>query len=295
MTDTVGDARVVVVGSINIDVVASAPHHPSVGETVLGSDLRLVPGGKGANQAVAAARLGARTRLVGKVGTDGFGDTLLEFLAGEGIDVSAVGRDADAPSGTALIVVGDGDNTIVVVPGANATLTVDDVARAPFGPGDVVVAQYEIPLPVVHGTLQQAKMAGAVTVLNPAPALAGSDGLLDLADVVVMNETERAVLGARLPTRADQVLVVTLGARGAMAVAGGDTLEIEGHEVEVVDSTGAGDCFVGALATALSRGHSLVDALGFANAAASLSVQQFGAGTGMPTAAMMASAWPPSP
>jgi ribokinase len=284
-----------VVGSINIDVVASTPHHPAVGETVLGTDLRLVPGGKGANQAVAAARLGARTQLVGRVGADGFGDTLLEFLDGEGVDVTSVARDPDAPSGTALIVVGGGDNTIVVVPGANATVTLDDVERVDFGRGDVVVAQYEIPLPVVLGALQRAKSAGSLTVLNPAPALASPDELLDLADVVVMNETERAVLGRQVPTRVDQTLVVTLGARGAVARTGDDIVEIEGRAVEVVDSTGAGDCFVGALATALGRGDRLADALGFANAAAALSVQQFGAGTGMPTAAMMASVWPPSP
>jgi ribokinase len=291
----VAENQVVVVGSINIDVVARAPHHPAVGETVLGTDLKLVPGGKGANQAVAAARLGARTRLVGRVGSDGFGDTLLAFLAGEGVDVSSVGRDPGAPSGTALIVVGDGDNTIVVVPGANAALTAEDVATAAMGRGDVVVAQYEIPLPVVGAALRRAKSAGALTVLNPAPALASPADLLDLADVVVMNETEEAVLGGQLPTRADQVLVVTLGARGAVARIGAATIEVEGRPVDVVDSTGAGDCFVGALATALGRGDGVADALAFANAAAALSVQQFGAGTGMPTAAMMAAAWPPSP
>jgi ribokinase len=279
---------VVVVGSINMDVVALAARHPALGETVLGSDLRFVPGGKGANQAVAAARLGAATRLIGRVGGDAFGESLVAFLGAEGIDIAGVARDVSAPTGTALIVVSGSDNTIVVVPGANAALAVGDLS---LDPDDVVVAQCEIPLAVVEAAFHQARAVGARTLLNPAPALAEATQLLPLADVVVVNQTERAVF--ELPVRSGQVVVTTLGADGATAVVDGSAIHVGGRKVDAVDSTGAGDCFVGALAAALLRGDDVANALGFANAAASLSVQRVGAGTGMPTADMMADIWPP--
>ncbi len=284
-----------VVGSINMDVVATTARHPAVGETVLGDDLRFVAGGKGANQAVAAARLEVPTALVGRVGVDSFGDALVAFLADQGVDISGVARaDAGVPTGTALIVVDErSDNTIVVVPGANATVAVNaaDVGEL----ADVVVVQLEIPLPVVGEVLMLGRRGGARTILNAAPAMAVSPELLDLADFIVVNETELASLtGARpgasvvesasgLLGRDDQVVIVTLGAAGAVAVAtGGAVLTVPGRAVTAVDSTGAGDCFVGALAAAVAAGTALSDAVRFANAAASLSVQRFGAGTGMP-------------
>src|SRR5580704_8160972 len=154
-----------------MDVVATAPHHPVVGETVLGSDLQFVPGGKGANQAVAAARLGAPTSLVGRVGTDAFGASLLAFLRGEGVMLDGVTETEARPTGTALIVVAGTDNTIVVVPGANAAVSTGDLDGVELEAGDVVVAQCEIPLDVVGAALARARAAGATTVLNPAPAL----------------------------------------------------------------------------------------------------------------------------
>jgi ribokinase len=267
-------SEVVVVGSANMDVIAVAPRHPVVGETVLGTALRFAPGGKGANQAVAAARFGARTRMVGRVGRDAFGDSLVAFLDGEGI--GGLIRDADQPTGTALIVVDEqGENTIVVVPGANGAMTVADLGRLD---GDVLVAQFEIPLAVVEAALRATR---ATTVLNPAPALVCPQSLLEAADIVVVNETEAAALAGRLPARKDQVVVTTLGAAGARVGA----MTVPGRAVAVVDTTGAGDCFVGALAAALAGGESIEGAVRVANVAASLSVQRFGAGPSMPTRA----------
>ena len=344
--------RVIVLGSINMDVVATTPRHPDLGETVLGSDLRFIPGGKGANQAVAAARLGATTEMVGRVGADDLGQTLIGFLSGEGVTVDRVLPSPGTPTGTALIVVGaGGDNTIVVVPGANATVTVGDVEAVDLRAGDVLVVQYEIPLPVVHAALAWAHSCHARTIVNPAPARPTPDGLLALADVVVVNESELAFLAGanaaptavgpiapaatvdpllcramtrqsdgltpedeeagiewplprvmtrgsghsmpdgtveaarRLRRRPDQVVVATLGAAGAVAVSGDGVTRVAGRPVDAVDSTGAGDCFVGALATALAAGDDLAAALRFANLAASISVQRVGAGTGMPTRA----------
>jgi ribokinase len=292
--------RVVVVGSTNMDVLARAPHHPAVGETVLGSDLRFAPGGKGANQAVAAARLGAPTALVGRVGADAFGDTLVHFLGAEGVDLSAVRRSPDAPTGTALIVVAGADNTIVVVPGANAAMTPADLDGVRFDAGDVVVAQQEIPLDVVRAAFERAKQSGAITLLNPAPALPAGIDLLALVDIVVLNELELAGLTAGpVPTSADEAtglagqlqrhgpdaVVATLGADGAVALAGSQRIREMGRAVEPVDSTGAGDCFVGALAARLAAGDPMGRAMHIANVAASLSVQRFGAGTSMPTLA----------
>lgn len=285
-------ARVVVVGSINMDVVARAPRHPTVGETVLGTTLALVPGGKGANQAVAASRLGAPTELVGRLGTDAFGDILLDFLAAEKMGLEGVRRVNGVATGTALIVVGDGgDNTIVVVPGANHGLTTADVEDMPVEPGDVVVVQYELPLEVVHAVLTRARRNGARTVLNPAPAQPSRPELLALADFVVLNEGELALLcgadevipGLRsLRRRPQQVLVATLGAHGAIALVGDHVVAVPGLDVPAVDTTGAGDCFVGALAASLCSWADVEEAVHFANLAASLAVQRAGAGTGMP-------------
>jgi ribokinase len=284
-----------------MDIVASAARHPAVGETVLGTDLRFVPGGKGANQAVAAARLGAPTALLGKVGADAFGESLLGFLAGEGVDLRGVQRSPGTPTGTALIVVAkDSDNSIVVVAGANTTLDVGDVDGIDLAPGDVLVAQYEIPLAVVQVALARAKGAGASTILNPSPAVPTSDEILMLADVVVLNETELALLtGGTAPStaeeaeilardvrrRADQVVIATLGAGGAVALVAGKVVRVPGCVVDAVDTTGAGDCFVGALAASLCSGTDIAGAVRFANLAASISVQRFGAGTSMPSLA----------
>ena len=257
--------RVLVAGSINMDVVATATRHPKVGETVAGHAVHFFPGGKGANQAVAAAKLGASTALIGRLGVDPFGQQLRSFLAAQGVDLALVKDTTGADSGTAIITIANADNSIVVVPGANARVSVDDVAAPLLVKGDVAVSQFEIPLPTVGAFFERARAAGATTILNPAPAIACSPALLDLADILILNETElgffthtelhdsdatdRFVEAARrLQTGANGIICVTLGRRGVLALVGGEALMIAGRAVKAVDTTGAGDCFVGALA-----------------------------------------------
>src|SRR5206468_2112991 len=182
--------RVFVAGSINMDVVATADRHPRVGETVAGRQVLYFPGGKGANQAVAAARLGAQTTLIGRVGKDSFGGELKTFLSDQGIALGHVKETAAAHTGTAIITVAEADNTIVVIPGSNALLSAEDVAAVPLTEGDVAVSQFEIPLPTIAAFFQRARSAGATTLLNPAPAQKMSADLLALVDILVLNETE---------------------------------------------------------------------------------------------------------
>ncbi|MCC8982001.1 ribokinase [Bradyrhizobium acaciae] len=291
--------RVFVAGSINMDVVATAQRHPRIGETVAGEAVLYFPGGKGANQAVASAKLGIPTTLIGRLGTDAFGRELRAFLAAQGVDLGFV-KDTDGThSGTAIITVANADNTIVVVPGANGLVDADDVAAPTLAKGDVAVSQFEIPLPTIAAFFRRARAAGATTILNPAPAKAADKGLLDLVDVLILNETELGVLaGTELrdndaPSRfaeaaralgQGKIVCVTLGKRGVLALVGDQALLVPGHEVKAVDTTGAGDCFVGALASQLATGKPLRDALAYANAAASICVQRMGAAPSMPTA-----------
>lgn len=296
--------RVFIAGSINMDVVATADRHPKVGETVAGRQVLYFPGGKGANQAVAASQLGVKTTLIGRLGKDSFGAELRMFLGAQGIELGSV-RDADTHSGTAIITVAASDNTIVVIPGSNALVSADDVANVPLAKGDVAVSQFEIPLPTIAAFFQRARSAGATTLLNPAPAQKMSAELLALVDILVLNETELGFLAGvelsdgdeaatiidvarQLQAREDQIICVTLGKRGVLALAGREEFAVPGRVVKAVDTTGAGDCFVGALAAQLAKGVSLRAALAFANAAASISVQRMGAGPSMPTAAEVA-------
>ena len=299
--------RVFVAGSINMDVVATAERHPRVGETIFGERVLYFPGGKGANQAVAAAKLGAPTTLIGRLGKDAFGEELRAFLAGQGVDLNPVRETDGAHTGTAIITLAKADNTIVVVPGANGLVTPVDVAAFPLAKGDVAVSQFEIPLPAISAFFVRARTAGATTILNPAPAHESGKDLLDLVDVLVLNETELGLLAktelheaedtarfaaaARaLQVRREQIICVTLGKRGVVALIDGETIMLPGRRVTAVDTTGAGDCFVGALAARLARGATIHDALGYANVAASISVQRMGAAPSMPTAAEVAAA-----
>lgn len=292
--------RVVVFGSINRDLVIDVPAIPRPGETLIGGTLREFPGGKGANQAVAAARLGAEGSLIGRIGRDGFGAQLKAFLSNQGVDLANVRESESAATGTALIVVADSDNAIVVVAAANAELAPKDVEGAAIARGDVLLAQLEIPTATVTAFLARGRALGARTILNPAPAIEIDRQLFALADLVILNETELAAFAQRnvdaaasvpeiaeaagaLRGRADQIVCVTLGARGAVAILGSETCVIEGRKVEAVDTTGAGDCFAGAVAAALARGEAMLDALQFANAAASICVQRMGAGPSMPS------------
>ncbi|ANW03586.1 ribokinase [Bradyrhizobium icense] len=298
--------RVFVAGSINMDVVAMADRHPKVGETVAGRQVHYFPGGKGANQAVAAAKLGAPSTLIGRLGMDVFGQQLRQFLTAQGVELALVKDTPDVHTGTAVITIADADNTIVVVPGANARVSADDVAVPLLAKGDVAVSQFEIPQPTIIAFFKRARAAGATTILNPAPATLCGPELLDLVDILILNETELGLLAQtelhdtdeparfveaarRLPAGPDRIICVTLGKRGVLALVGDEPSLIAGRAVKAVDTTGAGDCFVGALAAQLANGKAIRDALEYANAAASICVQRMGAAPSMPTAAEVAS------
>jgi len=294
--------RVFIAGSINMDVVATAGRHPKVGETVAGNAVHYFPGGKGANQAVAAAKLGASATLIGRLGTDAFGQQLRTFLSQQGVDLTFVKDSAEAHTGTAIITIADADNTIVVVPGANALVSADDVGVPDFAKGDVAVSQFEIPLPTIAAFFKRARAAGATTILNPAPAARFGQGLLDLVDILILNETELGFLTgielrdtdeyehfieAARSLRMDEskTVCVTLGKRGIVALINGRQHVDIGRAVKAVDSTGAGDCFVGAVAALLADGQPLSSAFGYANIAAAVCVQRMGAAPSMPTIA----------
>jgi len=294
--------HVFVAGSINMDVVATADRHPRIGETVAGSAVLYFPGGKGANQAVAAAKLGAPTTLIGRLGKDAFGDELKAFLAAEGIDLSFVQQTSQAHTGTAIITVANADNTIVVIPGANALVSAADVETPVLSAGDIAVSQFEIPLPAISAFFKRARAVGATTILNPAPAIEFDAEMLDLVDILILNESELGLLtktelrdtddyprfieAARsLQVGKDKTVCVTLGKRGVLALIDGQPLVIDGRAVKAVDTTGAGDCFVGAVAAQLAGGKPIHDALHHANMAASICVQRMGAAPSMPTAA----------
>jgi ribokinase len=297
--------RVVVVGSSNTDMVASAPELPRPGETVVGGEFYTAPGGKGANQAVAAARAGGRrvrVAFVGAVGDDAFGRAAAKGLRAEGIDCRRVRTVKGAASGVALIMVGRvGENMIVVAPGANAELTPRDVARAraEIKSADVVLAQLETPLAAVAKAMDLATAAGARTILNPAPAPAKRlpASLLKMVDILTPNETEfEAIAGCapsgrkglaaarRLARTVRELLVITEGPRGARVFAtSGDEYRVPPFKVKAVDTVAAGDAFNGALAAGLAEGKTLADALRFASAAAAVSVTRRGAQPSLPT------------
>jgi ribokinase len=297
--------RVFVAGSINMDVVATADRHPKAGETVAGREVLYFPGGKGANQAVAAAKLGAATTLIGCVGEDAFGHDLRAFLQAQDVDLTFVRETPEARTGTAIITVANAENTIVVVPGANALVSAADVTMPSLAKGDVAVSQFEIPLPAISAFFKRARAVSATTILNPAPALPLDKELLDLVDILILNESELGLLArtelrdtddqarfieaARLlQAGTHKIICVTLGKRGGIALLDGEPLIIPGHIVKALDTTGAGDCFVGAVAAQIASGHAIRDAFETANITASICVQRMGAAPSMPTAAEVA-------
>lgn len=282
--------RIVVVGSLNMDLVTVAPRFPAPGETLLGERLLSVHGGKGGNQAVAAARLGAEVHMVGAVGDDAFGQALCDGLAAEGVSLQHVARVAHCSSGTASITVAGGENEIVVVPGANAHVTPAHVghARTLIASAAAVLVQMEIPLPTVEATLRIAHAQQVPVILNPAPAQRLPLAWLQLARYLTPNQHELALLlGAdakedfrSLMERAPCPVVLTHGAEGAWFREGGEPQHQAGFAVEAVDSTGAGDTFNAAFAVFLHEG--LPIAVRKACAAAALSVTRLGARGGMP-------------
>jgi ribokinase len=292
---------IVVVGSINMDLVVKVQRIPVPGETIQGSDLQWIPGGKGANQAVAASRLGASVGMVGRVGNDSIGERLLVELEAQGVMVDRVGRDEQSASGTALIVVdASGENSIVISPGANGRITPADVDRAEdlIARAKIVLLQLEIPLRIVEHTIRMAARHGVMTILNPAPAGDIPAEVYREAGILVPNESELAVLtGARIEgldtveAAARQLLktglqavVVTLGRRGACLVTGDATALVPAFPIRVVDTTAAGDAFIAGLAVARLNGKGLESAVRYANACGALAATHFGAQPSLPNA-----------
>jgi ribokinase len=288
---------IVVVGSLNMDLVVRAPRHPQVGETIIGSDFGTYPGGKGANQAVAAARLGGAVKMIGRVGQDDFGRALLHNVSDNGVDATFILRDPQSATGVALITVDDaGENTIVVASGANAMLTPDDVARAEsaFKGAAVLVLQLEIPLPTISRAIELAQPYGVQVILNPAPAQKLDARLLSGVEYLIPNQTELALLAglqhldeavAVLQRWGVPNLIVTLGEQGVLIAEGGRQTRLPAHPVEVVDTTAAGDAFVGAFAVALTQGLSTQESAAWGNAAGALAVTRPGAQPSLPNRA----------
>jgi ribokinase len=294
-----GDCAIVVVGSINMDLAVRCPRVPAPGETILGSELRESPGGKGANQAAAAGRLGSSTAMVGCVGADSYAGTLRASLQQSGVDISCV-TERGSRSGVAVIEVAEtGENSIVVVPGANELVTPEDVeaALARLPSARIMLLQLELPMATVQAAAAMAKSRQMRVILDPAPVQMLPDALLRNVDILTPNEGEAASLAshagridirsapriaARLRERGPAAVLVKLGANGVVVGEQSTTYHVPGIAVATVDTTAAGDCLAGALASALADGSTLVDAVRFANAAAALSTTRMGAQTSMP-------------
>ncbi len=293
--------RITVVGSLNMDLIARTPRLPRPGETILGHGFHTAPGGKGANQAVAAARLGAQVTMVGRVGGDDYGRALLRTMARDGVVTERIVVDNGASTGVALIELDDeGENSIIVASGANMQATPDDVEAAAdaLTASDALLLQLEVPLPVVQHAARTARSHGVTVILNPAPARPLPDNLLQKVDYLIPNETEAGLLAGRevdnLPTAWDAArvlrekgvgtVILTLGAQGALVVSE-EERHVPAFQVQVVDTTAAGDAFVAGFAVALTKGLAVQEATRYACAAGALAATRLGAQPSLPTAA----------
>ena len=292
--------RILVVGSVNMDIVAQVGHVPAAGENVRGSDLRTIPGGKGANQALACARLGAETVFLGRVGDDAFGERLRQGLAEAGVRTDAVQTVAGCASGIALILVdAAGQSTIVITPGANGRLTPADIdaARPLFESADAVVVQLEIPAETVGRTIRLAREAGKPTIVDAGPPRKPIDPAIFECTVLTPNEAEAAALldvapGAKRPeemakellARGPKAVVIKAGSQGAVIAQGGRLMRVPAFKINPVDATAAGDAFTAALAIEWVKGTDLAEAARVANAAGAMACLKFGAQPAMPTA-----------
>lgn len=288
-------AKILVVGSINMDLVVRVPHSPKPGETVLGGDFETFPGGKGANQAVAAARMGGEVTMVGRVGNDDFGNTLIQGLVEDKIKTTHVIKDSKARTGVAMIsVAADGENMIVVASGANANVSVEDVGntRTLMRETDLLLVQLECPLETVTAAIELAKAYGVPVVLNPAPAQPLPKSLLKNVDYLTPNQNELLILTgeANLNDGIEKIqkwglknLIITLGANGARVISEGIDQHMPAHEITAVDTTAAGDAFNGALAVAIAEGKPLLEAVGYGMAAGALASTKRGAQPSLPT------------
>jgi ribokinase len=297
---TMSKKQIIVVGSSNTDMIIKLDHIPRPGETILGGEFVTAAGGKGANQAVAAARAGGKVTFVARVGRDMFGDQAIAGFVKEKINTDHVSRDKSRPSGVALIFVAkDGENSIAVAGGANNGLSATDVkkAKANIADAGMLIMQLETPLEAVQAAADLAAKAGVRVILNPAPARVLPDELLKKISIITPNETEAELLTGinvdsdqaaaqaadKLLARGVKTVIITLGSRGAFVVGDGVKKLVPGFKVKAVDTTAAGDTFNGALAVALVEGQTLTNAVRFANAAAALSVTRLGAQTSVPT------------
>ncbi|MHC4167038.1 MAG: ribokinase [Planctomycetota bacterium] len=292
--------KIAVVGSSNMDLVVKSNRIPAVGETILGGDFIMVPGGKGANQAVAAAKLGAEVYFVAKLGNDVFAEQSLNNFRKETVNTKYVIQTGEAPSGVALILVDEGGNNLIVVaPGANQTLLPADIenAESDIASCGAVVAQLEVPLETIERAAKMANDLKVPFVLDPAPARELSPELLGMVDVLTPNETEAQILtgievtgeesaraaSKNLLERDVKAVILTLGDKGFLLADSEQAQYISAHKIDAVDSTAAGDAFTGSLAVGIAQNKSLSDAALFANYVAALSVTKMGAQSSMPT------------
>lgn len=290
--------KICVIGSLNMDLVIHTPKLPVMGETVIGSGFMTIPGGKGANQAVAAARLGGDVTMIGHVGDDAFGNSLKQNLQVNGVDVRHVKIMRNIPTGIAVIIIKDGDNFIILDPGTNFTITAKDIIEAEnvIRNSDILLLQMEIPQEAIEQAVDIANQYGVKVLLNPAPARNMSDDFLAKVDIITPNESEcELITGMALKSIKDageavkylrgkgiNQVIVTLGSRGVIYNNKNQILHKPVHEVSVVDTTAAGDSFTGALAVALTNGKSIDEAVDFANASGALTVMKKGAQTSLP-------------
>jgi len=281
-----------------MDIVSQVEKHPRSGETIKGKNFSYIPGGKGANQAIAAHRLGGNVSILGKIGEDAFGKTLLQFFKNEGMNTDSIAVSEKITTGAAFVAVdSSSENIIYVSGGANDSLTSADTKRIEIERGDIVSATLETPIEITKQLFNKAKTIGAKTILNAAPGILDAEILFPLVDYLIVNETELSVFArTEIPKNKEEVIkamrklqknvrniVATLGSKGAVALIEEKVITFNGHKVKAVDSTAAGDCFVGAFLVALQNDKMIKQAIDFANVAAAISVQRLGASSSLPT------------